>query len=179
MFDFVIIQILQLEQYIIVSVVLGLILWIIYLFSCLNLNINSRRLSVLGLFFGTNGVLQWAIGALYLRLVLVIWAVVAQVQLQMVHYVLFVAFSLEIALIILFRKGGLSDLLGVGLIVAGLLTSNLLQEFNNTVRYETIIAVTHVTLGIFVCLYMMYVTGKDIGRISKIRRQRDVQIQMD
>lgn len=179
MFDFVLIQVAQLEHYIIFSVVLGLILWLFYLFGCVNLNINSRRISVWGLFFGTTGVTQWALGALYLRLALVIWAVVFQVQLQMIHYVLFVAFSLEIAFIVLAKKGGLCDLLGVALIIAGLFTSNLLQEFNRTVRYEDIIAVTHITLGVFVCLYMLYVTGKDMGRISKIRRHNDVQIQVD
>lgn len=179
MFDYIMIQVLMLEEYIIVSVVLGLILWILYLFACVNLTIYSRRLSVLGLFFGTDGLLQWAIAALYLRLVLVLWVVVRAEQMQMMHYGLFALFSLEIAVITLIRKGGLSDLLGGVLIIAGLFTSNLLQEFNRTVRYEDIIAITHITLSIFVCLYMLYITGKDMGRISKIRRLKDVQIQMD
>lgn len=179
MFDFVMIQVLQLQQYIVVSVVLGLILWILYLFACVDLTIYSRRLSVLGLFFGTDGLLQWAIGTLYLRLVLVVWIVVTGVQMQMIHYSLFGLFTLEVVLIILVRKGGLSDLLGAILVVAGLLTSNLLQSFNRTVRYEDIVAVTHITLSVFVCLYMVYITGKDMGRISKIRRLKDVQIQMD
>lgn len=161
------------------SVIVGMVLLALHLFFCINLKMKSRRMYFMGLFYGTTFGEQWLIGAVYLRLLFVIWCVVFRVQLDLIHYGFFGIISFITVFALIIKRGGLTDVLGCVLVGAGLLTGNLLIEYNRQVRYETAIEAIYWCLGVFVVLYTLYLSFKELGRISKVRRRKHVQIEVE
>lgn len=179
MLDQVIAEVLKLQNYVIFSVIVGMALLVVHLFFCINLHMKSKRMRFMGLFYGTTFVENWLIGAIYLRLLFVIWCVVFRVQLDLIHYGFFGVISFVVVFALIVKRGGLTDVFGVILIGAGLLTSNLLMEYNRQVRYESALEAIYWCLGIFVILYTIYLSFKELGRISKVRRRSHVQIEIE
>ncbi len=179
MLDQVIAEVLKLQNYVIFSVIVGMAFLALHLFFSINLRMKSKRMHFMGQFYGTSFMEQWLIGAIYLRLFFVIWCVAFRVQLDLVHYGFYGVLSFTTIFFLIIKRGGLTDVFGIILIGAGLLTGNLLIEYNRQVRYEVAIEAIYWCLGVFVILYTVYLSCKELGRVSKVRRRKHVQIEVE
>lgn len=162
--------ILSLETYIILSVGVGLVLWLVGLLAARKLTFGKKRIEVLGLFYQLTPLSILRLCVSCNKLIFIIWCIIFRVRLNMIHYVcLLVLFGLSIVI-----AGTANEIVYViingVMVMLGLTAGNILLQYNQEIRYEWTIETVYWLLGLFIALYTVYLIIGEISFISSKRR---------
>lgn len=125
----------------------------------------------MGLFFGLSKADAWILGTIFLRAAFVVWSVCNTQAAVLIDYLFYATLSLIIIGYILLRKGGIADLLGTILVAIGILTGDVLLDYNRQIVYEVAIVYVYWFLGVFTILYNIFISLRAIEKMSIIRRE--------
>ena len=158
-----------------VSMAIAFCLAVLYLVALKWFRWNSGSLRVFGLMFALGRRGLFAISMWYLRMV---YLLVFLAERQSVT-----RFSVVMLLVTGLLSGGLSaGILGAfreacnsALILAGLMVGNLLVNYMKEIQFDWSIAAVYGLLSLFILLYGLYFMMRDISRISKGRKETDVE----
>lgn len=129
----------------------------------------------MGLFFGLSKMDAWILGTIFLRVSFVVWCVCNTQAAVLIDYLFYATLSLIIIGYILLRKGGIADLLGTILVAIGILTGDVLLDYNRQIVYEVAIVYVYWFLGVFTILYSIFISLRAIEKMSIIRRERNAE----
>lgn len=172
MLDHLIAQLLPLQGYILLVLTVGFALLVIGLLLSFRFHFVSRRIYLLGLFYGLCRRDIRCLAACTLWFLYVLWCIFSGTELQAVHYAMLLALSVWAGIAPISRRGvrAMASMLGNGALLGlGILALNLLSAYNREIRYEQTIAVVYWLLASFLILYSLQAYLSQLGQISSMK----------
>jgi hypothetical protein len=135
-----------------------------------NVDWKKRRMKVLGLLFGLRSVDALWISSAVIRVVFVISVVLFHIEMSLPFLVFYAAVFL-LGLLTLRRSPSKYIVEIVSGVVTGaaLVVTNIMWSFLMEVRSDTAILIVYILLSVFMALYTLYVSVKDLGDLFERR----------
>lgn len=171
MFGRIIDIIWTLRGYMLAAAVSGLILGLLYRLSLKRFGWNGTLIKIHGLFTDLTTPDQIQVCSLYLRLVMVLYAVATMTVGRPVYPAMLILFGVILGLSGRRIRKLLEELGNTLLLLGGFYAEGLLVAYMREIRYENSIFVVYVLAGLFVVLYTAYFFLRDIKNISEGRQK--------
>ncbi len=163
----------MLKGYMAVSAGLGLVLGIIYRISLSRFGWNGILIRIHGFFTDLSQTEQIRVSCLYLRLVMMAYAVVTMTVSRPVYPAMLISFAVILGLLSFRIRGILEEAGNTLLMLGGLYASGVLLAYMREIRFENSIFAVYVLAGLFMVLYTAYFFLRDIKKISEGRTRRN------
>lgn len=163
----------MLKGYMMWAAGLGILLGLAYRLSLRYFGWNRVLIRIHGLFTDLSQTEQIRLSCLYLRLVMVIYAVVTMTVSRPVYPAMLISFAVILGILSFRIRGILEEAGNTLLMLGGLYSSGVLLAYMREIRFENSIFAVYVLAGLFMVLYTTYFFLRDIKKISEGRTKRN------
>lgn len=164
------------QTYVFVTIIVTIALYIIISALSLKLTVAKKKMAYLGLFYGLKTSDMLRLSTAYLKLLFIIVSIITCKQLEIYHYLYFIA----LLLIFHFIKFKILDfflaILNATMICIGLLVENMLMEYIHIIKFKSSYFFMYILFGIIIVLYSIYLFILEYGKISSEKKVKDVRI---
>lgn len=171
MFGRIVDAIWTLKGYMLAAAVSGLFLGLLYRVSLKRFGWSGKLIKIHGLFTDLTTPDQIQVCSLYLRLVMVLYAVVTMTVGRPVYPAMLICFGGILGIFSRRIRKLLEELGNTLLLLGGFYAEGLLVAYMREIRYENSIFIVYVLAGLFVALYTAYFFLRDIKNISEGRQK--------
>ncbi len=171
MFGRIIDAVWMLKGYMASAVGLSFLLWLLYRISLRRFRWDGKSIRLHGFFTDLSERDRIRVSCLYLRLVMVVYAVVTMTVGRPVYPVMLICFGVILGLLGCRVRKIVEEAGNTLLMLGGLYAGGLLLAYMREIRFENSIFAVYVLAGLFMVLYTAYFFLRDIKNISEGRKK--------
>lgn len=166
-------NIVTLRPAVLLTVALTLAAYVVMMISIRKLKIQGRRNRVAGLFVGLGGRSMFHLGFSWMKFAFTVSCIVLIQPLETAHYLILAMMIVLTLLCGPIFKGIVTEVIGGGMLIIGLVACSTLLKYLNQIRFVTSIFAAYWLLAIFLILCAAAIFFREVAVISQERKYFD------